>query len=412
MTLWRALALAFATAILFAQTPQPQLVSFDLLALNAGKHPVADLRQDEIRITDDGKPQTILYFRAATPEDTFPHTTVLIIDQLNAEYNLSSGDWDRIGRALRAYPRPGQLYCYLLTIRGTLFPIRPLPDSWLAAELPDVSWARELSMPFSSLTELNGELPKELQGARNRQNITFTAYEELAARLAHVPGTRSVVWVGSRGVGKVGLRDPSSPRSTDGEYIDGVRQYFTGDHLGSVAATLSEAFANAQQRYRISYLPPPANWNGEVHAVRASTTRSGVRIVTRPSYIADKGGDLAFNQQSRLPDLLQLAPFDSTVLRLRADTNGVLIDAPDVLFLPEGERYTIRLAVQAIRFSDAPPAAIGEPRVFTRTFTAAERTAALHGGIRIPAELPAPSPNTSIRIVAADLYTAPSEPLR
>jgi hypothetical protein len=56
MTFWRALALAFATAILSAQTPQRQLVSFDLLALDAGNHPVADLRQDEIHITDGGKP--------------------------------------------------------------------------------------------------------------------------------------------------------------------------------------------------------------------------------------------------------------------------------------------------------------------------------------------------------------------
>ena len=418
------LACAASIAVHAAEPPAPALVTLVFTACDVNGLPVSDLRAEELSVTDAGKPQHILYHRAAGSADTWPHAVVLLLDQLHTPYLLHARDWEILSQTLGKYPRPGQLYCYLHTTHGALFPIRPIPDSWLEAPLPDTSWTRESFPGFETIASLNRPVPKELLKPTARDSITLSVLQELAERLANVPGPRSLVWYGAPDLRKPLPEDLLNSWETDGGgQVEPLTIYGAGkphlsltgvkfDHAGSrlaaassVGETLVRALTGMQCRYRLSYLPPESNWDGRPHSVRITTTRAGVRIQTRDRYLATRRSDLTADRQSALPDLAALAPFDSTVIRLAQFPGGVTVDADDLLFLDRGGRATVRLLVQAIRFSEDPPHAITDPRVVERTFSEPERKAARREGIRIDLNIPASPLAASTRIVVADLYT-------
>src|SRR3954454_18801010 len=102
-----ALAAFAAIAQNQAPSPDPTIVRLNLIATDTGGQPVADLTADDFRITDQGKPQRILFFRrngapqpAATPatreysnSTASPHTTAILFDL------MSQGRADRIDAA-------------------------------------------------------------------------------------------------------------------------------------------------------------------------------------------------------------------------------------------------------------------------------------------------------------------------
>lgn len=433
MSAARLLVLTLAVRSLLCQTPSAHMVALDFGAHNAKGDPVTDLRAEEIHITDAGHHYPIVHFRSATAADAFPNAVVVVVDQLHVEEKLTPAAWDEITRALRAQPG-SHLYFYLLTTHGGLFPIRAIPESWLDAPLPDAAWVRELVPTFDALSALDRPAPKDLaerdlsREADVRKNVADDALQELAACLARVPGPRSIVWIGRAADGKPVMEKPGNTlRTTDGDRIDPIRIYPVGGHRaqlasvtypqwafrwsigphGDIAATVARAVADARRHYRVTYLPPQTAWDGRPHAVEVTCTRRGVHIETRPSsYAAPKWNDLIAEGQP-MPDLLALAPFDSTLLRLSvADRRPDLrVDAADVVFLPEAGRYTARLAVQAISYASDSPTAVNDARVAAFSLTSSERGAALRDGLRIPLQVDAAKGGKPIRIVVADLFS-------
>jgi hypothetical protein len=433
MSAARLLVLTLVARSLLCQTPSARMVALDFGAHNAKGDPVTDLRAEEIHITDAGHRYPIVHFRSATPADAFPHAVVVVVDQLMVDDKLTPAAWDQITRALREQPG-SHLYFYLLTTHGGLFPIRAVPQSWLDAPLPDPTWFRDSVPTFDSLAALYRPTPKDLEKPeRNtvfdvRQNVADDALQELAACLARVPGPRSIVWIGRAADGKPVMEKPGNTlRTTDGDRIDPIRIYPVGGHRaqlasvtypqwpfrwsigphGDIAVTVARAVADARHYYRVTYLPPQNAWDGKSHAVEVTSTRRGVHIETRPSsYAAPKWNDLIAEGQP-LPDLLALAPFDSTLLRLSAADrrSDLRVDAADVVFLPEAGRYTARLAVQAISYASDSPTAVNDARVVAFSLTSSERGAALRDGLRIPLQVDAAKVRAPIRIVVADLFS-------
>jgi hypothetical protein len=425
----RLLLLTLAAQAVLAQTPPEKLVTLDLFAHDAHGVPVTDLRPEEIRITDSGRHYPIVHFRAATATDAFPHAVVVVVDQIKAREKLTSFTWDRIGAAMRAQPSGSHLYLYVLTTHRSLLPIHAIPDSWVDAPLPDPAWARESFPSFNDLPALDRPIPKSLlekdkQGMRISDRLIEDTMQDLAARLAGVPGPRSIVWIGAPADGKPVPEKPGNTlATTDGALIDPIHIYSVGapvaalasvtfpnrlgwrwsnEPRGDIPGTITHAVADARRRYRVAYLPPPANWDGRTHDVHVSCTRHGVAVEARPaSYAAPKLNDLLADQR-RLPDLLPLAALDSTLLRLKVGdpASDLVIDARDVVFLPQSSGYTARLIVQTIHYSSAEVAEFDDPRVINFTLTAAERDAALRDGLHILNPSRAP-----VRIVVADLLS-------
>jgi hypothetical protein len=438
---WIALATAL---VIHAQSLAPEPVALDLLASDSHGRPVPRLMPADLRISDAGRSQKLLYFRAKEPTDAFPHATVLVLNQFDAPTAFTPGAWDWLVQAIRAYPQPGSLYCYVLTTHGMLYPIHPLPDSWIGAPLPNHSWPKEemplydtiagLLQPFrKDLEPPPGEPPvnevQDLADEGIRGVIRRTALQELEARMAPVPGPATIVLWGRPSRGK---RYPPDLLNfvtlTTGERLAPVRIYTVGSpKAANVSATkvfgsapgttwrelpsseprdvLRRVWNELEPRYRIAYLPPAANWDGALHDIRVTTSVPGIAFDFRKQYRAPRPGDLAADQHSRQPDLFALAPHDSTQLRLQERDGELRVDAADVMFLPDGDRFTARLAVQCFRYSADPPAKLSDARVLTLRLTPSEHTVAIRDGILIAQSVPASSRIARVRVVVADTNT-------
>src|SRR5277367_5253654 len=97
-----ACGLALAATGLFAQAPAfnppGTLVHINVTALD-GTEPVGDLKADDLKVTDQGKPEPLLFFRQNSapqpggslgpneysnrPGGLLPHTTVILFDLLH-----------------------------------------------------------------------------------------------------------------------------------------------------------------------------------------------------------------------------------------------------------------------------------------------------------------------------------------
>jgi VWFA-related protein len=100
------IALAHADALTQANA-EPQLVHLNIVATDNHGAPVNDLSSSDLQISDDGKPQQILYFRridrrlppppALAPNQlanrtpaTIPHATVILLDFMNERLATSA----------------------------------------------------------------------------------------------------------------------------------------------------------------------------------------------------------------------------------------------------------------------------------------------------------------------------------
>jgi len=112
---------------LLAQSPPTRLLTFDISAIDQRGNLVSDVTTEELRVTDAGRRQQIIYFRrgqdvtapqrALTREysnrayGTFPHATVVMLDQLNTRIELAGPEWEHVARSLQ---RAGRRRLHLL----------------------------------------------------------------------------------------------------------------------------------------------------------------------------------------------------------------------------------------------------------------------------------------------------------
>ena len=349
----RGLAGVLAFAALLAATPPARMASLDVAAFDAKGRFVADLRPDELRVSDAGKPQQIAFFRRG---DTIPHAVAVLLDLLNGDMAQKISEWDRAAHALAQTESAWDAFLYALTPSGALYPVRPMPDSWAGWTHPEPSWEREIlpvlenlksayrERPEHSIKSAHRDRPEDKGEIDPRPEATAWALEELRVRLAAVPGHAAIVWAGPMGWGKAESAMPHSARLTDGRVLPTIPVYVAGSPSAKLAAAtvlggpratgatilpysdiqevIPRASAETRQYYRVSWQPGEDNWNGKLHSLRVTCTRAGVRIAAKDSYQAPKLIDVAEDQRQGLPDLLPLIAFESSQIRFSTAIAG------------------------------------------------------------------------------------------
>jgi len=373
------------------QSPQAAApVILNVIALDSKNQSVTDLTAADLRVLDNGKPQTIAAFRRRdlrpSPSaplgprqysnrsvNTIPHATLILFDQLNMQFADRGYVSNAITHALEQFESGDNLYLYLITVKGELYPVHALPGSEGDTAAKDGAWTHNIQTTLSAALRVTlGQRPVELD-IDSRVRSTFATLSVVASRLAGIPGRKTIVWL-THGV-PISL---SPARTLTGDWVDytpyvrrlsntldradvsiyAVQQSppgslsptagdigrsqnapdpaFTG--LGSeetltefanltggraflnndVAGAIKQAMNDVKQSYLLSYVPPPDNWDGKYHKIRLSCTRKGVKLQARQGYFAFAGQEASAKQAEDAIASAVTSPFDAGEIGLRA----------------------------------------------------------------------------------------------
>jgi VWFA-related protein len=380
------------------QPPPPAaLVNLNVVALDAKGQSVMDLTAAEFRVLDNGKAQTIATFRrrdsAPAPSlplgprqysnrsgATIPHATVILFDQLNTQFADRGYVFNQLVHSLQPFESSDNLYLYLITTNGSLYPVHGLPGSeGDAPQKEDGAWTRDIQARLNEAVRVNlAHRPTDLSvDIDARVRTTFATLSMVAARLAGVPGRKNIVWLthgvpisltpartldgswidympyvrqlsntldradvsiyavqqsppGSLGTaldasrsatsGGRGVEDPTAFAGMGSEETLGDFAHLTGGRAyenNDIAGAIKQAINDAKQSYLLSYQPPPENWDGKYHKIRITCTRKGVRLQTREGYFAFAEQAATAKQEQDAIDAAMLSPFDATEIGLR-----------------------------------------------------------------------------------------------
>ena len=234
--------LFFVTLLLLAglygsDPPQEdaRMVDLNVVALDSHGAPVTDLTRDDFRITDAGRSETIAFFRhrdsAAKPAlrlapgeysnrsaANVPRATLILFDMLNQKFGTRGTTTNNLIHDLQSIESADYLYLYILTVNGSLYPVRGLPGAEGESSPPGGEpWTRHIKeMMDKALRDvLQVREPGVVQDVEWRAQMTFHALDLLGANLSRIPGHKSIVWLSDGVPIELGPR-----RSETGEFVD------------------------------------------------------------------------------------------------------------------------------------------------------------------------------------------------
>jgi len=137
-------ALPVAAAARKQAEPQgaPRAVILDVVALDNRGEPVADLIASDLRVSDNGQRQEVVFFRPNRPKriagalaprefsnraHPAPTATVILFDLMNERTMADPITQNELVAALKGQESGAGLYLYILTNRGNVIPIHVLP---------------------------------------------------------------------------------------------------------------------------------------------------------------------------------------------------------------------------------------------------------------------------------------------
>src|SRR5258706_895867 len=220
---------AFGAAVLLAQVPAPSattagLIRLSVAALNSNGEPVLDLKADDFQVSDQGKPQRIVYFRgkanAEAPAqreysnraDAPPHYTVILFDLLNENQSDRQNVSRQVGRSLQQLESSDRLYLYMLTLEGNLSPNHPIGGK----SGDDSTWTQQIEKTIDkAMKTANHARPAQMNDKELVVKRTYVALETLANQLAPLPGRRDIVWITN---GMPNVWNPKTP--CNGDWVD------------------------------------------------------------------------------------------------------------------------------------------------------------------------------------------------
>jgi VWFA-related protein len=191
-----------------------------VVAVDGKGNPVDDLARSDFQVYDSGQPQQIDFFRHSESRSQhittlglnefsnrastqFQHVTLILFDLLNQHMDARGPAWNELIHVLQPLESSDGLYLYLLTWASrdpifALYPVRGLPNSDRLSELPESApWTRQIK-------PLLDEAMKAVVKARpirmdvdvgERVRLTYMALDLLAARMAWIPGRKTIVWI-------------------------------------------------------------------------------------------------------------------------------------------------------------------------------------------------------------------------
>ncbi len=212
---------------------ESRLINLTVVAVDNRGEPVADLAASDFEVTDNGKKQTVAFFRhndsklwrtptlAANefsnrggPRET--HATLILFDLLNQSFSTRGVAWNQLVHNLEARDSSDSLYLYILTLDGRLFTVHGFESEKSETdEAKGAPWTRQIKpLMDTAMRNVMQIRPVDIDVAM-RVQITFAALDALAVQMSRVAGRKNIVWV-TDGVPIV--LDPN--RSDTGDFAD------------------------------------------------------------------------------------------------------------------------------------------------------------------------------------------------
>ena len=403
--------------------------------------PVVDLKKEDFQVFDNGKrcPVTVFVVEAAgttsqpppVPRDTFTNqfarTTgarsayaVVLLDWLNTGWSDQAWARQQLVQMLERIERNDRVALYVLdrglrvisefgddtaTLLEKLATLRGDPLDW--GEAPPAG-IYDASVSTSALggalfPSRNGvshppaDFSKEEQMFLLDQRVreTLTAFQEIAAHLASVPGRKTLIWVSAgfplnvfwnavdgtvpndrdynaeigRTIQKLNNADvavyPIDARGLTAslnayDTIWTMKEFAvrTGGLAWYNSNDLDLGMRNALDDIRFSYtigFPPPEEASHGFHKVRVKVRRPGVSLHYRDGYYLDESGSSHLQDQKTQFVRAMDSPVDSTAvpITVRAARNRdtlvlqMPLDAGSLDFVREADRWQGKLEIQA-----------------------------------------------------------------
>jgi len=164
-----------------APAPAPAtLVKLNVAAADAKGQPVLDLSAADFRILDNGKPQTIASFHrregfqasfaplgprqfSNRSASDIPHATMILFDLMNMRFEDRGYVITQLVHALQQFESGDNLYLYLITVDGRLYPVHGLPASAGDTAANDAAWPRDIQTKLTeAMQETSRQRPVDL----------------------------------------------------------------------------------------------------------------------------------------------------------------------------------------------------------------------------------------------------------
>ena len=190
-----------------------RLVNLNVVAVDNHGDPIADLAASDFEVTDNGKKQTIAFFRHndsklwRTPKlapNEFsnrggPRTTratVILFDLLNESFSTRGVAWNQLVHNLEAFESADALYLYILTLEGRLYAVHGFEsEEGEPAQGKGAPWTSQIKpLMDNAMRAVMRVRPVDIDVAV-RVQITFAALDMLAVQMSRVPGRKNIVWV-------------------------------------------------------------------------------------------------------------------------------------------------------------------------------------------------------------------------
>jgi VWFA-related protein len=453
------LTLALAASALLAQGPA-RLVRLHAVALDANGQPVPDLTPDDLKITDQNKPASAVAFHKpghelAGPAEplTFtnrsskaePQTTVILFDMINMISADQQENWKALDKAIPQLESGANLYFYLLNLEGTLVPIHPLGPP--AAD--DKTWHQSVAAAFDKAMKASSHMRPAQNGGEEQQKRTFKALEDIANKLAFVPGHRDILWVTN---GLTTVNDPKLVGCT-GDWVecalyvphlavtlagDGVSvdpyalignlsananynleqmaaltggRFFSREEIKNV---VNEVAQGAAGDYTIFYDPGADSWNNKWRRIHLTCERKGVKLQFRQRYYAVADSRTPVERMKAVLTTGFQSPADLGEIGLRTKISPlpgnapgvhiqIRIDSTDLVLREQGGKYAGALyCLISDRSANGP---LGEPAVLDLKpeLTADQYKAVMKEGL--PFEQDHPTTAGQVRVIVLDQNT-------
>ncbi len=459
-----ALVLCFSLGVAYSEDNPQALNKLNVVALDGHGQPVTDLTRDDFRVYDGGKPQPITWFRftggksglatlaprehynrSSTPDDIVVILFDMLNDPLLADVPISSEIID----ALKNHESGERIYLYLLTPRGDLFPVHPLPPPNTDLQAEAVPWTRNLGPTLDKdLKTFVGLRPRADFDIKFLYDHTVDALQNLGGNMAEISGRKNLVWV-THGFPIYGYSVSARSALDFRNALNGFYQRFrlsqiaiypvdqsirgaaaavstyttemlqtTADLTGGrrltsdrVNEAVTDALTDSRANYEIAYQTQAQKADGKRHKIRVTTARKDVRLETIQEYYVlpptapDKLEQAGFDTAIR-------SPFDATEIGVRASiapaSNSksfnvtIVLDRDDLLLLDSGQNFTGKFEVMVATYDSSGFQVASKPITFDLNLTPDQFEAAARDGLTIQKNLVIPDSIQRIRAIVYD----------
>ncbi len=436
--------------------PLTRLSKLNVAALDTQGQPVTGLNAADFQLFEDGKPRDIVFLHftgdrpllSKPPANEYSNravaghpVTVILIDLLNQPVTNSSIVSGEVANALKHLESSDGLYLYMLTARGELYPIHPLPKSSTDGAPAADPWTRDTTPALqAALKDLVHLQPADNNEIKVRFELTVNAVRDLGSQMAQISGRKNLVWL-TRGIPLTGYSIAAQMRLDFTKPLQGLCQDLaqaqiavyaveqeaagaaTDPDRAQVFATLTgvtggresssdraadaiqQAIADSRANYEIAYYSPSVSSDGKHHKIRVVCGRKDVHLQTAAEFYA-----LPSAAPGNLAERTAASPLDATDIALRANISRdpvtaknmrfeIHVDPVDLLPRPTPDRDSRSVFVMFAAYDEA----MKQPALpMVDSLTPEEFEAATHGEAGLRYAVPIEPAIRKVRVIVYD----------